>query len=114
MIKAMTITNSIASFGNVQHPGIIFEKAKFNFIKCKSVILHRYYDATNVVSVSIFKSGWKNKYQCVEEWGEYETTEHHLYTAEEISKYYGIKTFSRKEKLDRINESSLQKNLLRI
>ena len=90
------------------------EKAKFNFIKCKSVILHRYYDATNVVSVSIFKSGWKNKYQCVEEWGEYETTEHHLYTAEEISKYYGIKTFSRKEKLDKINESSLQKNLLRI
>ena len=82
-------------------------KVKYNFIQYKSGELNRYYDKGNVVSLSIFKSGWENLYNCVLEWGEYEMSEVKTYTANEIEKFYGITTYSRKEKLNKINESSL-------
>lgn len=82
-------------------------KVKYNFVQNKFGDLCRYYDKDNVVSLSIFKSGWDNIYNCVLEWGEYEQSEMKTYTANEIEKFYGIKTFSRKEKLIKINESPL-------
>ena len=81
--------------------------AKYNFKKYKSINLYRYYDTENVVSLTIFPSGWKGEYQCILEWGEYEQSDYHLYTSEQIFKIYGIKSFSRKEKLNKINESIL-------
>ena len=80
---------------------------KYNFKKYKSDNFYKYHDTENVVSLTIFKSGWSDMYQCIQEWGEYGSTDQHLYTSEEISKIYGIKSFSRKEKLIKINESSL-------
>ncbi len=80
---------------------------KYNFKKYKSINFYKYYDTEAVMALTIFESGWSGKYQCIEEWGEYGSTEQHLYTSEEISKIYGIKSFSRKEKLIKINESTL-------
>ena len=81
--------------------------AKYNFKKYKSGNFYKYHDTENVVSLTIFPSGWKNEYQCIQEWGEYEQSEYHLYTSEQIFRIYGIKSFSRKEKLLKINESTL-------
>jgi hypothetical protein len=81
--------------------------AKYNFIQYKSTHFYKYHDEDNAVSLTIFKSGWNDNYHCIEEWGEYEATEHHLYKSEEIFKIYRIKSFSRKEKLIKINESIL-------
>jgi len=86
---------------------------KYNFVQYKSphffpgFNFYKYYDNEAVLSLTIFNSGWKGLYQCVEEWGEYGNSEYHLYTSEEIFKIYGIKTFSRKEKLKKINASIL-------
>ena len=80
---------------------------KFNFNSYKSGTVYSYYDKENVVSIRIFKSGWKGKYNCILEWGEYETTDSHIYTAEQIYQHYGITIFLRKEKLIKINESLL-------
>jgi len=80
-------------------------KAKYHFTEYKNRNLISYYDKENVVVLFIFKSGWHEVYQCILEWGEYEASEHYLLTAQQIEKYYGIKTFSRKEKLIKINES---------
>ena len=81
--------------------------AKYNFVQYKSINFYKYYDIENVVSLTIFESGWRGEYHCIEEWGEYEKTEHNLYTADKIFKIYGIKSFSRKEKLKKINASTL-------
>jgi hypothetical protein len=81
---------------------------RFNFVRYNKIYgLAQYYDKNNIVALCIFISGWENKYHCVLEWGEYETTDHHLYSAEEIKKYYGVSTFLRKEKLYKINESMI-------
>lgn len=81
---------------------------KYNFIKCKcNNDIHSYYDQENVVSLKIIDSGWKGKYDCILEWGEYGTADVNVYNGEEIRKYYDIYTFSRKEKLKRINEAAL-------
>lgn len=81
---------------------------KYNFKKINSIQeLYRYYDNECVVALYIFKSGWKNKYNCVLEWGEYGTSESNVYNAEEIKYFYGINLFLRKEKLIKINESTL-------
>jgi hypothetical protein len=85
----------------------IIDYIKYNFKKYKSINFYKYYDTEAVMALTIFESGWSGKYQCIEEWGEYGSTEQHLYTSEEISKIYGIKSFSRKEKLIKINESTL-------
>jgi len=82
-------------------------KNDYKFIQYKSGNLYKYYDSDNVVSLSIFNSGWDNKYQCVKEWGEYEMSESNIYTPEEINIIYGINIFLRKEKLLKINESIL-------
>jgi len=82
-------------------------KAKYHFIEENNNKLYNFYDIDNVVSLIIFKSGWNDKYHCILEWGEHETTESHLYTSKEIEKKYGISTFLRKEKLIKINESIL-------
>lgn len=83
------------------------EYATYNFKKYNSCNnnFNIYSDSENVVALTIFSSGWKGKYHCVEEWGEYGETGHHLYTSEEIFKIYGIKSFSRKEKLTKIGAS---------
>ena len=80
---------------------------RFNFTQTKGGVLNTFYDQHNVVALYIFKSGWKGKYECVEEWGEYENSNHNLYDAEDINHIYGINTFLRKEKLDKINECTL-------
>lgn len=81
---------------------------KYNFSKCKSSNdLHSYYDKENVVSLRIIKSGWKGKYDCILEWGEYEQADVNVFNGEQIRKYYGIYTFSRIEKLKKINENTL-------
>ena len=78
------------------------EYTMFNFKIYKSINnFNTYYDKKNIVALTIFSSGWKGKYHCIEEWGEYER--HHLYTSEEISKTYRIKSFSRKISLSFIN-----------
>lgn len=82
-------------------------KETYNFKKINNSFLYSYYDEKNVVALRIIKSGWENKFDCILEWGEYEQVEVHLYTAEQINKIYGIKTFLRKEKLDKLNESTL-------
>ena len=82
--------------------------AKYHFVQTtKSEELNRYYDKDNVVALSIFKSGWFNLYNCVFEWGEYERSEIKHCTPFQIEQWYGIKTYSRKEKLLKINESTL-------
>jgi len=81
--------------------------AKYNFVLIKSNKIYSYYDEEGVVSLKIIKSGWTDKYDCILEWGEYGNAEIYIYTSEEINKYYGICTFSRKEKLKKINESIL-------
>jgi hypothetical protein len=81
-------------------------KVKYNFIQTKRGELNKYYDKDNVVVLYIFKSGWFNLYNCVE-WGEYGQSEIKHCTPFQIEKLYGIKTFSRKEKLLKINESTL-------
>ena len=83
----------------------IIETIKYNFKKYESKNSYKYYDTEGVVSLTIFESGWSGMYQCIEEWGEYGSTEQHLYNSEQIFKIYGIKSFSRKEKLIKINES---------
>lgn len=80
---------------------------KYNFVQYQSGILNSYYDKENVVSIHIFKSGWKGKYECVMEWGEYGSSELFVRTAQEIENLYHIMTFSRKEKLIKISESIL-------
>ena len=83
-------------------------KSKYNFLKTQSNInLYKYYDKENVVALYIFKSGWKDFYHCILEWGEYENTDILQLRANDIFNFYGIKTFSRKEKLKKINESLL-------
>jgi hypothetical protein len=82
-------------------------KVKYNFVQIKKGELNKYYDKGNVVALYIFKSGWFNLYNCVLEWGEYEQSEIKNYTPFQIERIYGIKTFSRKEKLLKINESTL-------
>ena len=86
--------------------------SKYNFIQTKRGLLNNdalfsYYDKENVVALYIFKSGWFNLYNCVLEWGEYERSDLNTLTPYQIEKFYGIKTFSRKEKLKKINESIL-------
>lgn len=84
--------------------------AKLNLVKIEDnekSTLHKYVDDDNVMHLYIFKSGWKDYYECIEEWGEYEKSELKLLDAKEISKIYGIKTFLRKEKINEINESLL-------
>jgi len=80
---------------------------RFKFIQNKSGELNTYHDEKNVVALYIFKSGWKGKYECVEEWGEYGSSDSNLYTAEDINHIYGINTYLRKEKLNKINECTL-------
>ncbi len=81
---------------------------KYNFIKIKSSDeLYSYYDEENVVLLRIIRSGWKGKFDCILEWGEYEQADIKVFTGEEIRKYYGITTFLRKEKLMKINEIAL-------
>ena len=58
---------------------------RFKFIQNKSGELNTYHDEKNVVALYIFKSGWKGKYECVEEWGEYGSSDSNLYTAEDIN-----------------------------
>lgn len=81
--------------------------ARYNFSQYNTGKLNGYFDKQNVVMLYIFKSGWKGRYECVEEWGEYESSEHHLYTADDINHIYGINTYLRKEKLTKINERLL-------
>ena len=69
----------------------------------KNRFVRQYYDEEHVVLLTIFPSGWKKRYNCVLEWGEYQDTHYELYAAQEIEHFYGIKTFLRKEKLDIIN-----------
>jgi len=80
---------------------------RYNFIQSKTGKLNTYCDKENVVTLYIFKSGWKGHYECVEEWGEYQFSENHLYTSEDINHVYGINTYLRKEKLTKINECTL-------
>lgn len=87
------------------------KKVKYNFVQYKWGDLCKYYDVNNVVSLSILKSGWKGYYNCILEWGEYQQSELKYYTAFDIENFYGIKTFLRKEKLNKINENSLQERL---
>ena len=75
---------------------------KYNFIQTKRGELNKYYDKDNAVVLYIFKSGWYNLYNCVLEWCEYERSEIKTITPFQIEKWYGIKTFSRKEKLLKI------------
>lgn len=84
-------------------------KTRYNFVQSKFGELCKYYDRQNIVVLYIFKSGWSypQMYQCIEEWGEYEESEYHLYTAEDINHIYAINTLLRKEKLNKINESTL-------
>jgi hypothetical protein len=82
-------------------------KIQYNFIKVKQGELCKYYDKDNVVVLYIFKSGWNNLYNCVFEWGEYGRSEIKICTPFQIEEYYGIRTFSRKDKLLKINESTL-------
>lgn len=77
---------------------------KYNFVQTKKGELSKYYDKDNVVALYIFKSGWFNLYNCVFEWGEMEQSEIKHCTPLQIEKKYGIKTFSRKEKLNKLNE----------
>lgn len=81
--------------------------AKYNFVKTRSGVLSNYIDKENAISLYIFKSGWKDTYECVIEWGEYERSDVERYTGSQIESTYGIKDFSRKEKLNRINDSIL-------
>jgi hypothetical protein len=69
-----------------------------------SRFIKQYYDEYNAVVLTIFKSGWRGRYHCILEWGEFEDTDHKLYSSIEIYEHYGINTFLRKEKLDKINE----------
>jgi hypothetical protein len=69
----------------------------------ESRFVKQYYDNENVVLLTIFESGWKNHYNCVLEWGEYQDVDYKLYTAQEIYEYYKIKNYLRKEKLEKIN-----------
>lgn len=52
----------------------------------------------------------KGLYNCVLEWGEYEQSEIKTLFTYQIENYYGIKTYSRKEKLNKLNET-FQKTL---
>jgi hypothetical protein len=78
--------------------------AKYNFISNKSGKIYSYVDIENAVSLRIIESGWKGKYDCVLEWGEYERVDVNVYTGEEIKHYYGINTFSRREKLKQLSK----------
>lgn len=78
--------------------------SKYNFTKNKSGKIYSYTDIENAVCLHIIKSGWKGKYDCILEWGEYERVDVDVYTAEEIKHYYGINTFSRKEKLKQLSK----------
>lgn len=80
---------------------------KYNFVKTRSGVLNNYVDIENALSLYIFKSGWKDKYECVLEWGEYERCEVNCYTGAQIESIYHITDFSRKEKLNKINDSIL-------
>lgn len=79
--------------------------AKYNFSKIKNGETYRFVDLENAASLIIIKSGWKDRYDCVLEWGEYERADVDVYTAQEIQKYYGINTFLRKEKLIKIEKT---------
>ena len=68
-----------------------------------SRFIRQYYDEQNAVVLTIFKSGWRGRYHCILEWGEYEDTNHKLCSPNEIYEHYGINTLLRKEKLDKIN-----------
>jgi hypothetical protein len=46
--------------------------------------IYTYYDKGNAVQIHIFKSGWKNYYQCVIEWGEFEDSQIKTLTTEGI------------------------------
>jgi hypothetical protein len=80
--------------------------AKYNFSKIQNGEVYRYVDMENAISLLIVKSGWKDKYDCIIESGEYGSVDVWLYTAQQIQKYYGITTFLRKEKLIKINKNS--------
>jgi hypothetical protein len=79
------------------------KKSKYNFIQTRTGVLSSYYDRENVVSLTIFKSGWSNLYECILELGEYGTSQLSTLTPFEIQNIYGIKTFLIKEKLKKIN-----------
>ena len=68
--------------------------------------LYTYYDDENNMALHIFESGWKGYYQCIIESGEYETTDIFQYKAQQIETVYGIKTFTRKEKLNKLKNQS--------
>lgn len=83
----------------------MIEYTKYNFVLVKSTEdYYSYVDTENAVSLRIIESGWRGRYDCILEWGEYERADVDVYTVDEIQKYYGIKTFLRKEKLIKINE----------
>jgi len=81
---------------------------KFKYSPLQKNRIFEYYDEQNIVALHIFKSGWSNPqmYICVLEWGEWGDVDHHLYSAEEIKKQFGISTFSRLEKLKAIAKIS--------
>ena len=73
--------------------------------------LYKYYDEENCIIISIFKSGFIDFYTCVEEEPHFGAIVKTL-NAQEIMTEYGINTFLRKDKLNKINDSKLQKNIL--
>jgi len=82
--------------------------AKYNFVEYKSSgEVKKYYDKENVFALYIFKSGWEHLHHCILESGDFETVDYYTYTSEQIHKTFGIKSFSRKEKLNKINASTL-------
>jgi hypothetical protein len=80
---------------------------KRNFKKEQiNIKLYQYYDEENTISLTIFKSGWKNIYQCIEEDPIFGTIIR-TYSPEDIMSEYGINTFLRKQKLNTIDDSKL-------
>lgn len=79
----------------------------FKFLGKNKQNIYKFFDEDGVFVLYIFKSGWKSKYHCVIEDPQYEETYLKLYRAEDIEKIYGIKTFSRINKLKKLYDSNL-------
>lgn len=64
-------------------------KSKFTFKKEGTIGTYiSFYDSDSVCSLKIIQSGWRNKYHCILEWGEYEDVDYELYDKEQIQQRF--------------------------